>query len=394
MSGLQRFLNRMILFVIAVAILGAALARQLVAAFEANPFLNGTIFFVLMVGIVFAFRQVMMLKPEIEWVRMVRRGEGSLPERTPRLLGPLAAMLDARSEGREARMSSIAMRSLLDGVASRLEEGRDISRYLTRLLVFLGLLGTFWGLLAVLAAIGDTIEGLSVETSDITLMFDSLKRGLEEPLSGMAVAFSSSLFGLAGSVVLGFLDLQTGQAQNRFFNDLEDWLSSIARVSRGGVEIEAGDGSGPAAGAYLSALLEQMADRLGTLSDTLSSAETARAEERAALGAIADGLSALGDRMQADRQIAQRMATSLANTERLLERLGAEGMGAVAEPDEVARGHLRAIDDNIARLIEGQAKAAQGSIEALRSEIRLLARTLATALETAKVSETQKGGRA
>lgn len=382
MSGLQRFLNRMILFVLAVAILAAALVTPLSQAFEANPLLNGIIFLVLLIGIAFAFRQVLMLKPEIDWVRAIRRSDQAAPERSPKLLGPLAAMLGDHQPGAPARMSSIAMRSLLDGVASRLEEGREISRYMTRLLVFLGLLGTFWGLLAVLAAIGNTIQSLSVDSGDITLMFDALKRGLEEPLSGMAVAFSSSLFGLAGSVVLGFLDLQTGQAQNRFFNDLEDWLSSIARVARGGpaFEVETG-GEGPAASAYLGALLEQTAEKLDALSDSIAAGESGRAEQGAALLRLADSLSGLTDQLRTDQQATKKMAESMKGAERALERLLEEGLARGAEPDEIARQHLRGIDDNIRRLIEEQARASQGSIEALRSEIKLLARTLASALD-------------
>ncbi|GER01843.1 hypothetical protein JCM17845_24660 [Iodidimonas gelatinilytica] len=283
MNGQQRFLNRMIVFVLAVALLAVVLAEQLSTAFLANPLLNGIIGVVLLLGIVYSFRQVLMLKPETEWLKAYRRGNDSLPERSPRLLGPLAAMIGDQAGDRPVRMTAMSMRSLLDSVDSRLDEGREISRYLTRLLIFLGLLGTFWGLLAVLAAIGNTIQSLSVETSDLSLMFDALKRGLEEPLSGMAIAFSSSLFGLAGSVILGFLDLQSGQAQNRFYNNLEDWLSTVAKVSRGGPSMDMGDedGASLAAGSYLSALLEQTADSLDQLRRTMEQSETAREDANA-----------------------------------------------------------------------------------------------------------------
>ena len=382
MSGLTRFLNRMVIFVAAVAVLVAVLIQPLSNAFAANPWLNGIIAGVLFLGIVYSFRQVLMLRPELAWLRAYRRGEPA-GRHEPRLLRPVAAILGEAGEGKRLQMTALSMRTLLDGVASRLEEGRDISRYLTRLLVFLGLLGTFWGLLGVLAAIGNTIQGLSVETTDLGLMFDALKSGLGAPLDSMAVAFSSSLFGLAGSIVLGFLDLQTAQAQNRFFNDLEDWLSTVARVTQsgpGGLVDE--DAGGLAAGAYLSALLEQTADGIDRLTRTLEAAEAKRQESDATLLRLAEGLAALSERMRADEAVGNRLAEAEARTQALLERLG-ERLEATAEVrlDEASRENLRNIDLHLKRLIEAQSEAAASSIETLRSEIKLLARTLATALE-------------
>ncbi|RMD90682.1 MAG: flagellar motor protein MotA [Alphaproteobacteria bacterium] len=381
MSGLTRFLNRMVAFVAAVAVLAAVLAEPLSKAFLANPWLNGIIAAVLLLGIVYSFRQVLMLRPELAWLRAYRKGEPAAGH-APRLLRPLAAMLGDGVEQDGLRMTALSMRTLLDGVAARLEEGREISRYLTRLLVFLGLLGTFWGLLAVLAAIGDTIRGLSVETTDIGLMFDALKSGLGAPLNGMAVAFSSSLFGLAGSIVLGFLDLQSAQAQNRFYNDLEDWLSTVARVTSGGRLAAGEETDGVATGAYLNALVEQTAEGIERLTRTLESTESRRQESDEALLRLAEGLAALGERLRTDEAIGQRLAQAEAKTQALLERLG-ERLEAVAEVrlDEDSREHLRNIDLDMKRLIEAQSEAATWSMETLRSEIKLLARTLATALE-------------
>ncbi|MFQ5348245.1 MAG: flagellar motor protein MotA [Rhodothalassiaceae bacterium] len=381
MSGQRRFLNRMVAFVAAVAVLAAVLAEPLSEAFLANPWLNGIIAAVLLLGIGYSFRQVLMLRPELAWLRAYRKGEPAAGH-APRLLRPLAAMLGDGVEQDGLRMTALSMRTLLDGVAARLEEGREISRYLTRLLVFLGLLGTFWGLLAVLAAIGETIRGLSVETTDIGLMFDALKSGLGAPLNGMAVAFSSSLFGLAGSIVLGFLDLQSAQAQNRFYNDLEDWLSTVARVTSGGRLAAGEESDGMATGAFLHALVEQTAEGIERLTRTLESAEARRQESDEALLRLAEGLAALGERLRTDEVIGQRLAQAEAKTQALLERLG-ERLEAVAEVrlDDSSREHLRNIDLHMKRLIEAQSEAATWSMETLRSEIKLLARTLATALE-------------
>lgn len=380
MTGQRRFLNRMGIFVLAVAILVAMLIEPLSGAFAANPLLNGTIAAVLLIGIVYAFRQVLMLRPEIAWLKACRRSD-PLPEDMPVLLGPVAAMLGGSAGG---RITAMSMRSLLDGVASRLEEGREISRYLTRLLVFLGLLGTFWGLLAVLASIGNTIQGLSVETTDLNLMFDSLKTGLGAPLDGMAVAFSSSLFGLAGSIVLGFLDLQAGQAQNRFFNDLEDWLSSVARVTRSGPGgTDTGDeDAGVSAGAYLSALLEQTADSIDQLRRAMEQAEDKRAQGNEALIDLSEKLAVLTDHLRADQTSGRDRARAEEQTRKLLERIAERLEAAEGGLDEASRGHLRNLDLHMKRLLEDQAKATGAATEALRSEIKLLARTLAGALET------------
>ncbi|GEQ98643.1 flagellar motor protein MotA [Iodidimonas gelatinilytica] len=383
MNGQQRFLNRMIVFVLAVALLAVVLAEQLSTAFQANPLLNGIIGVVLLLGIVYSFRQVLMLKPETEWLKAYRRGNDSLPERSPRLLGPLAAMIGDQAGDRPVRMTAMSMRSLLDSVDSRLDEGREISRYLTRLLIFLGLLGTFWGLLAVLAAIGNTIQSLSVETSDLSLMFDALKRGLEEPLSGMAIAFSSSLFGLAGSVILGFLDLQSGQAQNRFYNNLEDWLSTVAKVSRGGPSMDMGDedGASLAAGSYLSALLEQTADSLDQLRRTMEQSETAREDANAGLMRLSEGLSALTDQMRSDQAVTKRLTDAQIHTQRTLERFVDSSDAQTISLDDVSMAHLRNMDLSLRKLLEDQNRASEKTGDLLRSEMKMLARTLAAALD-------------
>jgi hypothetical protein len=230
LSSPRGFLLRMLLFVLLVGFIALILHEQIKRAFLSNPGLNGLIFGVLFIGIVLAFRQVVRLFREVRWVNDFRISDPGLTLRdVPILLAPMASLLGNRL-GR-ASISTLTLRSILDSVGTRLDEARDIGRYLTGLLVFLGLLGTFWGLLETVSSIGAVISGLSVQ-GDAAVVFDDLKRGLGEPLAGMGIAFSSSLFGLAGSLVLGFLDLQAGQAQNRFYNELEDWLSGTVAGAR------------------------------------------------------------------------------------------------------------------------------------------------------------------
>jgi hypothetical protein len=226
-SSPRIFLVRMLVFLVLVALLVVILHSQILTAFWANPGLNGLIIAVLVIGILLAFRQVIRLFPEIAWVNSFRLADPGLAiERPPVLLAPMAAILGDHA-GRMA-ISSQTMQGLLDSIGTRLDEARDMLRYMTGLLIFLGLLGTFWGLIETVSSIGTIIKGLKVG-GDAGDMFNSLRDGLAAPLGGMGISFSSSLFGLAGSLVLGFLDLQTSQAQNRFYTDLEDWLATTVR---------------------------------------------------------------------------------------------------------------------------------------------------------------------
>jgi len=219
------FLIRMLVFLILCALIAFVLQRQILNAFSANPWLNGLIVGVLLIGIILSFHRVIRLFPEVAWVNGFRRADPGLAvAREPVLLAPMAAILGGERVGRLA-ISAQTMRAFLDSLAMRLDEARDISRYLTGLLVFLGLLGTFWGLIETVGSVGGIINGLKVG-GDADAVFDALKEGLAAPLGGMGISFSSSLFGLAGSLILGFLDLQTSQAQNRFYTNLEDWLAT------------------------------------------------------------------------------------------------------------------------------------------------------------------------
>jgi hypothetical protein len=228
LSSPRIFLVRMVVFLVLCALVTVVLYRQIIAAFFANPGLNALIGAVLLIGIILSFRQVIRLYPEVAWVNSFRIADPGLAiDRHPTLLAPMAAILGGERSGRMT-ISQQTMRHLLDSIATRLDEARDISRYMTGLLVFLGLLGTFWGLIETVGSVGKIIDGLKVG-GDAGALFDTLKEGLAAPLAGMGISFSSSLFGLAGSLILGFLDLQSSQAQNRFYTDLEDWLASTVR---------------------------------------------------------------------------------------------------------------------------------------------------------------------
>src|SRR3954462_11740903 len=227
LSSPRIFLIRMVVFLTLCALVVVVLYKQIWTAFLANAVLNALIIGVLVIGIALAFRQVIRLFPEIDWVNGFRLADPGLAvERPPVLLAPMAVLLRDRI-GRMA-ISSQMMRGILDSIAARLDEARDMSRYMTGLLVFLGLLGTFWGLIETVGSVGNVINSLK-PGGEAGALFDTLKEGLAAPLGGMGISFSSSLFGLAGSLILGFLDLQSSQAQNRFYTDLEDWLASTGR---------------------------------------------------------------------------------------------------------------------------------------------------------------------
>ena len=265
-----RYLWRMLGFLLAVLAVAAVLSGALIDAFATNPVLNSIILGVLLVGIAWTLRQVLRLRPEVEWLlhfRAPRMGAPAQP--APQLLGPMASMFAARRADRLS-LSAPAMRSVLDGIASRLDEEREVSRYMIGLLIFLGLLGTFWGLLLTIGSISDVIGNMSVGSGDLNQLFNQLKAGLAQPLRGMGTAFSASMLGLAGALVLGFLDLTAGQAQTRFYNELEEWLAGITRLSSG---VLGSDGEGGSVPAYVQALLEQTAENLEGLQRTLERGE-------------------------------------------------------------------------------------------------------------------------
>ena len=373
MTSPRRYLTRMILFVLAVAVVAGALSEPLLNAFHANPALNGLIVGVLVLGMAYSFRQVWTLRREVNWIVNVRTGRpGISVQAAPRLLAPLAAILGEQT--RRFRLSALALRSLLDGIAARLDEQRDIARYTIGLLIFLGLLGTFWGLLQTIDSVGGVIAGLSVGGgSDLNAVFTNLKAGLQAPLAGMGTAFSSSLFGLAGSLVLGFLELQASQAQNRFFNDLEDWLAGQTRLSGGGGA--AGMDQDQAVPAYVQALLEQTADSLESLQRTIDRGEESRVSANQSMAVLAENLSALTDQMRAEQALMEKLAEGQLELRPILTRLAEVRPGG--NFDESLQQHIRNIDVHLARLMEQLASGRSEMVQELRTEIRVLSRTIA-----------------
>jgi hypothetical protein len=220
----------MTLYLAIVAVVCLLMFVPLKMAFMANWGFNLLILAALVTGIAINVRQVFALEPELHWIKLFRTGDIGISVSEPtRLMKPLAKQLEGLNRDRFS-LSAFSMRTVLDGIRGRLEESREISRYMIGLLVFLGLLGTFWGLLGTISSVWRVIEGMEVAQNDFAAMFENLKTGLQGPLSGMGTAFSSSLFGLGGSLVLGFIDLQAGHAQNRFFNELEEWLSEVTHL--------------------------------------------------------------------------------------------------------------------------------------------------------------------
>ncbi|MGE5271805.1 MAG: flagellar motor protein MotA [Thiohalocapsa sp.] len=380
MRGPHRFIARMALFLVLVAGLAVALGRPLLTAFMGNPAVNGVILGILLAGTAYIFRQVLQLEPASDWIedfreRLANHDLTAPPGPAPRLLAPMARMLGRRQSGRVS-LSATSLRTLLDGIASRLDETRDTSRYLIGTLVFLGLLGTFWGLLETVRSVGGVIGALNLGTNDLAQAFANLKTGLETPLRGMSTAFSASLFGLAGSLVLGFLDLQAGQAQNRFYNDLEEWLSTYTRLS-GGPFGEGGDGSMPA---YLHALLEQTADSMENLQRIMARSEESRISSNVALGGLTDRLGTLGENLKAGQLLMMRLAENQLELKPSLARLAEIAENSLGQ-DDVLRTHLRNIEAYLARLSEDVAEGRAQSVQELRGEIRLLARTIAALAE-------------
>ena len=380
MTRPTQYLYRMLAFLLAVAVLGVLLRDVLIDAVAVNPLLNGLILAVLLIGIGYNLRQVTRLTREVTWLDTFQKARPRLAGiPAPRLLAPMASMLAQRAgkakDGQERfTLSGPATRSLLDSIASRLDESRELSRYTTGLLIFLGLLGTFWGLLLTVRSVGDVITGMSVGTGDINALFEQLKSGLSQPLKGMGTAFSCSMLGLASALVLGFLDLTAGQAQNRFFNDLEEWLAGLTRLSSGVLGNDAeGGGSVPV---YVQALLEQTAENMESLQRTLSRGDDDRRDTGNAILALSERLATLADTLRTSQQLMLRLAESQQSIGPALTRLADRSDG-----DDVARAHLRNIELYLQRLItESEQGRAQTTAE-LRNDIKVLTRTIAAIAE-------------
>jgi hypothetical protein len=356
------------------------LYEPLAGAFMSNPVFNGIILAVFLVGIVINFRQVGMLSSEVAWVNRFRGELGRFrraPEH-PRLLAPLARML-GKHEKELLNLSHLSLRSLLDSVRLRLDESRDVSRYMIGLLIFLGLLGTFWGLLITVSAVSDMIAELNGEAAAV--LYGTLMEGLQGPLSGMGTAFSSSLFGLAGSLVLGFLDLQAAHAQNRFYNELEDWLSGTTRL---GTVQPLGERE-LAEPAYIHAMLEQTAETLDKLQRNVARDGDQRRLISDQILTLGRELAAFADVSRDEQRLLSAVAKGQGDLAPILLKLAEARTGADASMHE----HLRNLDLNIKRLADELGTGREHLVEELRDELRLMSRALSARTHERKPNSRQ-----
>jgi hypothetical protein len=381
-----RYLIRMLAFLVAVAVGLYLIHGELEKFFKANPFLNGLIIGILVIGILYTLRQVLVLWPEVSWIEHYTKNR-TASGRGPRLLAPMMKMLGER-EGRRLRLTTGTMRTLLDGIGIRLDEGREISRYMIALLVFLGLLGTFWGLLETVDAVVRVIQGLGMGAGeDFSKVFERFKGGLLSTLSGASVAFSTSLFGLGGSLILGFLDLQAAQAQNRFYTDLEDWLSGMTRITA--LPTDSSGDSFESVSSYLQALLEHTATTMDELSQTIVRGEAERAKSSESVGALAERLGLLVEQLHTQQALLARLADTQIELKPILGRLSEEQSFGRQELVTALRTEFK----NLAmRIAEGQmqmrpyldqmtkdnAVGRQEMIREMRSETEILAQAIAT----------------
>ncbi len=369
---LSRYLLTMAIFLAAVLVLGLLLIARLKTAFLANPGLNAVLIVVWLVGIVYIFVQTLRLSPEIKWVQAVQRSRLAVNElEPPPLMSSLARLMEDRRT--PLMLTPTALRAVLDGIAVRLDESREIARYFIGLMIFLGLLGTFWGLLKTVGSVGGVVSGLSV-TADPTELFTNLKAGLQGPLSGMGTAFGSSLLGLAGSLALGFLDLQMGQAQNRLFVDLEDWLFASTRGAGRGL----GEDARPEV--TLETLIEQTSANIGHFQRIVSEAEHGRQQSAAAIQNLAQHIGQLAEAQVRTQEALSRIGDADAALFDVLDRIE-RALGKGTPGDEVARAHLAKIETTLRAMADDQARMRAAEQEEIRSELRRLARTIGVTLD-------------
>ena len=302
MTDPRSYMLRMVIILAVTLIIIGLLFNQLAAAFSGNLALNSVIVTTALIGVAFIFRQTWRLVPEAKWLSDIQK-TNTISQSAPRpvLLATVHVMLSEASE--DGQLSALSLRSVLDGVAARLDEAREISRYFIGLLIFLGLLGTFWGLLQTIGSVGRVVGGLDLSSTDFDALMSQLRNGLDAPLAGMATAFSSSLFGLGGSLVIGFLDLQLGQAMGRFFNEVEDWLSAFAKFSDQTASRSDGGQQALAQG-----LSEEGARAMITLASAIDAAQRDRTEQTRQITSLNTTLAVLSEQMADDRRLREQLA--------------------------------------------------------------------------------------
>jgi hypothetical protein len=354
------------LLVLGLAIAGSVLALpRVLPVFESNPWLNGFILLVFVVGVVACFWQVWQLIYSVRWIERFA-SDGAAGERAPQLLAPLAQLLGRRDM--RMQITTTSTRSILDSVATRIDEAREITRYIVSLLIFLGLLGTFYGLATTVPALVDTIRSLAPqEGEEGVAVFSRLMSGLESQLGGMGVAFASSLLGLACSLIVGLLELFAGHGQNRFYRELEEWLSSITRLGF------SSDNEGPDLGAA-GVVLDRMAEQMERLQYLFTQSEQGRAEVDTRLGQLADSVERLTERIESSTPSASSLARIAEGQELLAEAIReketSEGL------DAESRMRLRSIDVQMLRLLEELSAGRQETMAELRTDLSALTRTL------------------
>ena len=360
----------MMLLVLGLTGSGAFLALpRVLPVFEANPYLNGFIIFVFVIGVLACFWQLWQLIQSVRWIKtFVRDRDTGVQTQAPLLLAPLATLL--RSRSKRMQINTASTRSILDSVATRIDEAREITRYIVNLLIFLGLLGTFYGLATTIPALVDTIRGLAPDEGETgTEVFSRLMTGLDSQLSGMGVAFASSLLGLAGSLVVGLLELFAGHGQNRFYRELEEWLSSITKLG-----FSSGDGDGGGDLGATGVLLDQMVDQMESLQLLFARSEEGRAEVENRLGQLGDALERMTERMEATAPTATAFARIAEGQERLIDVLDkksdTEGL------DAESRMRLRSMDVQMLRILEEISAGRQETMAELRTDLSSIGRAL------------------
>jgi hypothetical protein len=377
MSYIHRYFIRMLTFLTLMGGVIVLLHQPLLAAFRNNVPLNIAILMTLGLGIGLVFYRLYGLRQEQLWFEGYERGEERYPGiPTPRILLPLSLALGESHQ--KNQLSTIALRSILSSVEARLDETRDVSRYMIGLLIFLGLLGTFWGLSQTIGAIAGVITGLEVDAANVKDSFHGLKQGLQAPLMGMGTAFSTSMFGLAGSLVLGFLDLQVGKAAGSFYHNLEDHLIAVTKPT-GDIAANAPAHSGPA---YLHGLLEQTAECMAQLQNIMNRNEDNRSNVLQSLHVVGEKMSMLTEQMVSQQVLLKKMAQGHVDLQKQLENFtNLTSTPAFQGKDDGIKQYLRNLDATTLRLLEELIEGRARGIQELRGEIRLVARTISALAE-------------
>jgi len=387
-------IRQILSMLIVIGLVGAgafvALPRVL-PVFLANPWLNGFIIFVFFIGVLACFYQVGQLINSVRWIEAFASERSETDNiRVPQLLAPLATLL--RSRGARMQIAASSTRSILDSVGTRVDEAREITRYIVNLLIFLGLLGTFYGLATSVPALVETIRNISpAEGESSTDVFTRLQSGLEAQMGGMGVAFGSSLLGLAGSLVVGLLELFAGHGQNRFYRELEEWLSSITRLG-----FSSGDGEGGVENNAMAGVVDHMAEQMEALQLMFTQSDVSRSMIDDKLSTLADAITRMTERMEATGTATDALMRVAHGQEQLIAKLDGASLGGGDGMDAESRMRLRSIDVQMLKVLEEMSAGRAESMAQLRGDIgalgRLLTQPRPAVRATSKTPPKQDGG--